>query len=209
MWDTEARAGENSASELEWVGLDSDRESRRWMAGTTAVVVGAMLLISTLAFAPGASAHATFTANDVYVTSNGGNLQSLTVAPDGDVHYDGLESVPSGADVEVQMKLANDSTWETVGSKNVSATGQQGDITFNFSTIDVLANSSLTKADFKAAGDGTNQTTTVDIRVVATLYDSGENGNDVTATSATSFDVEVQNEKISTSAGGKANTNGN
>jgi hypothetical protein len=163
--------------------------------------------VAALLLSGGAMADATFTANDVSVTSNGGNLQSLTAAPSGHIHYDGLEQAPSSVEIVVDVKRSGASSWETVDSKSISATGQAGNVSFDFTTIDLLAASSLKRSDFKSS-DGSTASTDVDIRVTATLVGAGPDGDDVTTDAQQTFTVAVENIPAGGSIGGAANTGG-
>ena len=195
-------------SEFDWGPPDSESKGirRGWVVAAVCVLV---VMAGTLAFTIGsASAHADFTANDVAITSNGGNVKSLTVAPTGDIHYQGLEAAPSSVDVVVEIKQSSGSSWETLDSKSVSASGLEGNVTFDFSTIDVLAASSLGQQDFRS-NDGQTSTTDLDVRVTATLVGAGPNGDDVTTAATQTFTVSVENIPAGGNVGGKANTNGN
>lgn len=194
--------------EIDWGPPDEERtRDRRHRLLIVALVLltgtSAILLVS-----GDATAHTTFTAGDVAVTSNGGNLKSLTIAPSGDIHYQGLEAAPSSVDVVVEIKQSSSSSWETIGSKSLSASGLAGNVSYSFSTIDVLAQSSLQRSDFRAS-DGTTSTTDLDIRVTATLVGAGPNGDDVTASAAKTFAVSVTNVPAGGDVGGQANTGGN
>lgn len=195
-------------SEIDWgpPGDDEEGDSRRRI-----VVLPLVLLVATgavLVLTGGATAHTSFTANDVAITSNGGNVQSLTVAPTGDVHYQGLEQPPSDVYVVVDVKKSSASTWETLDNKTISASGLEGNASFDFATIDLLAQSSMTQSDFRSS-DGTTSSTDVDIRVTATLVGAGPSGSDVTAASQATFTVTVENIPAGGNVGGQANTGGN
>lgn len=195
-------------SEFDWGPPTGESGRNRWGWAVAAVCI---LVVTTgmLVFTMGsASAHTDFTANDVAITSNGGNVKSLTVAPTGDIHYEGLEAAPSSVDVVVEIKESSSSSWETLDSKSTSASGLEGNVSFDFSTIDVLASSSLGNPDFKSS-DGQTATTDLDIRVTATLVGAGPNGDDVTTVTTQTFTVSVENIPAGGNVGGKANTNGN
>lgn len=172
--------------------------------------VGVLALVALLFLTLGAGpvvAHTSFTASDVSFTSNSGQLTSLTVAPEGDVHYNGLESPPSSVDIAVMVRLNSSSTWETVDSKSVSASGLEGSVNYSFAEINLLSQSSMTSSDFRAA-DGSTSTTTVDIQIEATLVGAGPGGGDVVATSGDTYTVTVTNEAAGGQVGGQANTGG-
>lgn len=175
-----------------------------------AVIVGLLVLLAVtyLYFVPGLTyAHTTFTAEDVSVTGNAGQLQTLTIAPSGDVHYDGLEAEPSSAEVTVSTKLSSSSTWETVGTESVSTDGLEGTANFSFSEIDLLDETSMEKADFRAADDATEETD-VDVKLEVILVGAGPDDENVTGSSSDTMTVSVTNEKAGVGAGGQANSGG-
>lgn len=203
-WVTTPRA------EFNWVSTgttQSKHESNgsRKIAGIVLVILLAAGMMSF--FSASAVAHTTFTAGDVATTSNNGVLTSLTVAPEGDIHYNGLEQPPSRIDLVVSIKQSGGS-WEQIETKTLTASGLEGTVPFNFDNIDVLKQSSLTAADFRAA-DGETATTELTIQVGATLVGAGPTGSDVTTTGTDTFTVTVTNEAAGATVGGEANTNGN
>lgn len=178
--------------------------------GSLAVLLALLLAVaSTLVLVPGSTlAHTSFTANDVVVTGNSGQLQSLSIAPSGDVHYDGLEVEPTAATITIEAKLASATSWETVDSTSISTTGLQGTANYSFASVDLLSATSMSRSDF-AAADGSTSTTDVDVRVRVTLAGAGPDGSDVTASATDTLAVSVTNEPAGASAGGRANTGGN
>jgi hypothetical protein len=152
-------------------------------------------------------AHTSFTANDVAVTGNSGQLKSLSIAPEGDVHYSGLEAEPSAVEVTVSAKLGSASTWETVGTTTVSATGLEGAVNYSFARADLLKSTSLKKPDFRAS-DGATESTDVDVRVHATIVGGGPNGSNVTTAATDTMSVSVTNLPAGGRVGGTANSNG-
>lgn len=155
----------------------------------------------------GATADTTFSASNVDVTSHGGTIQSLSIAPSGHVHYSGLESVPSAVTIDVQVKKATASSWDTVGTKSLSATGLAGNLSFDFQRLDIMSQSDLTKQDFKS-GDGTTSNTEVDVRLAVTFVGAGSGGSDVTSTAQDSFLVNVTNIPAGAGINGNAGTQG-
>ena len=196
-------------TEFEWVSLESAKYGSGSIPKVESIVV--LFVIATLALALGASggvyAHTNFTASNVATQSNGGQLTSLTVAPTGDIHYDGLEAAPSSVDIEINVRKSGGS-WETIGTTSTSATGQQGSVNFSFSQIDILSSSSLSPSDFQAPTDGGSQTTTLEIQVVATLVGVDDGGADITTSAMDSYDVTVNNQPVGGNVGGEANTGG-
>jgi hypothetical protein len=194
--------------EFEWVALDDggdDRGYRASAAGVTALIA-LLALVAGLALLPTPSvAHASFTAADVNATGNAGVLQSLTVAPDGSVHYDGLEQTPDSLQINVSVDTG--SGFETVATKSLSASGREGNVSYSFNRVDVIGQTSLTPAEFRAT-DGATSTTTLDLRVEVTLVGAGPSGADVTATATDQFTVTVTNEAASAGVHGTGQTDG-
>jgi hypothetical protein len=198
--------------ELEWVQVeDSDdddgggRGRRRLSA--LAVLLALLTVTGTGLFSGGALAvSASFTASDVSVTANNGQLQSLTVAPTGNVTYDGLENPPSEIELTVQVKV--DGSWENVTTKTVSVSspGLEGNASYDVSQVDLLANSGLQKTDFKATPAEGSVDTNVEMRMHATLVGAGASGGDVVVTGSDTFTVTVTNQPAKGGVRGNANT---
>lgn len=195
-------------SEFDWGPPTTESDRNRWRWLVTAVLVLIVTTGMVVFTAGGASAHTDFTANDVAITSNAGNVKSLTVTPTGDIHYEGLEAEPDSVDVVVEVKKSSSSSWDTLDSKSVSASGLEGNVSYDFSTTDVLKQSSLKQSDLRSK-DGETATTDLDIRVTATLVGAGPNGDNVTTVATETFAVEVENVPAGGNVGGAANTNGN
>ena len=193
--------------EFEWYSVDEgDERDGGYRPYVVAIVILAGVAALLALFATPTVAHASLTADDVTLTGDSGQLKELVVAPNGSVHYDGLEQAPSSVDVTIEV---NDGTgWYTVGSQSVSASGREGNVSYSFSDTDVLGPISLKNNDFKAQ-DGQSSSTTLELRVTATLVGAGANGNDVTATATDGFTVTVTNEPAGGAVHGKGNTNGN
>lgn len=173
------------------------------------VVLGAflipMLLTSTFLFAGGAAA-VSLTTENVDATSHNGKIQTLTVAPTGTITYTGFEYDASTVDVVVQVEESN-GTWTNIGYQQLSASGMDGSVSYDFTTISILDNSAWEKSDFEAA-DGENETTPVTIRVTATFHGVDTNGEDFTTSDSATFDVTVENIAVGGGITGKGNTNG-
>lgn len=223
MGDTEptTSSAENRSDPFEWRPLDGDRrpgpsrEPNRYdhlrglarpVIGTVFVSLLAILLIGVVP--QGALAHTSFTANDVSMTTNSGRVTSLTIAPDVDVHYNGLEAAPSSIEVVVSTRLNSSSSWKNVASQSLAGDGLEGTVNYSFAEIDLLSATSMKPSDF-AASDGTTGSTGVDIRVEVRLVGAGAGGNNVTATAIDSMSVIVTNEQAGAGVGGTANSGGN
>lgn len=198
-----------AASEFEWVPVNGGRSEPTTDRSykTYGIIVAAILAMALATLWPASAvAHTSFSASDVSVESNNGVITELTVAPAGDVHYTGLEQAPERLDLVVSVKHS-DGSWEQIGAKNLSASGLEGTVDYDFDTIDVLEQSSLTVADLRSP-DGETSSTDVTIRVEATLVGSGPGGTDVTSAAADTFTVTVTNVPAGANVGGRAHTNG-
>lgn len=189
-----------------------DKRQRGRLVGPAVPIVGiafiALLGLLLVGVIPQATlAHTTFTAEDVSLTTNSGRLTSLTVAPEGDVHYDGLEAEPSSIDVTVAARLSSSSSWETVTSQSISGNGLEGTVNYSFARVDLLTETSMTPSDF-AAADGETESTDVDVQVQVTLVGAGPGGGDVTANATDTMTVSVTNEPAGAGVGGRANSEG-
>lgn len=167
-----------------------------------------LLLATTLAFTGGASANTTFTATNVDVTSNGGTLNSLVVAPAGNISYDGFDREAEKVVVTVRLKEP-DGNWTTVGTMTKQQpSGQQGTVQYDFAQLDVIKSTAWKKVDFRARQDGSDATTTMAVEVTATFVNATNGGENVTSSASDSFTVNVTNEAAGAGVGGSANTGG-
>lgn len=196
-----------SAEDIDWGPREdpSNDTSRRRVFG---VLVSVALLTAFFAMSGGATAQTTFDAKNVQVTSDNGQLQSLTVAPNGTVEYSGLEKNISSITVSVSIKKSSSGSWQQLDSQSVSATGYSGTAKYSFGTIDVMQNSGLSKSDFHSK-DGNTATTDLVVRISVTMQGAGAGGADVTSNETDTFTVSVENLPANGNVGGTANTNGN
>lgn len=204
---------------FEWRSLESERPldrtepgEERQRRGIAIPVVGALLLALLAVLLVGVVpqttlAHTAFAAEDVSLSTNSGRLTSLTVAPEGDVHYDGLEAEPSSIDIVVEARLNSSAAWETVATESVAGDGLEGSVNYSFAEANLLSGTSLSQSDF-AAADGSTETTDVDLRVQVTLLGAGPEGSDVTATATDTMTVSITNEPAGAGVGGQANSDG-
>lgn len=208
----------SDSGQFEWVPVgDSAQErsgrfegtgelSRRgFLSAITGVVVVSMALGGTAFLTAPASASTSFSANDVAVTSHNGQLRELTIAPSGSVSFEGLESEANGISVVVDARLP-DGTWSQVATKDISASGVTGTVSYDVAETSLLNSGPFTKNDFRPA-DGTTADTTVEVRVSAVVHESS--GEDVTATGSDTFTVSVTNVARGAGVGGEANTDAN
>jgi hypothetical protein len=153
-----------------------------------------------------AMAQTSFTAGDVSATSHNGQLQELTIAPEGSVTYEGLETPASGITVTVQVRPEGGSTWSDLKSKELTASGLHGSATYAFDRMSILQGSTFSKKDFRPA-DGADSTTQVDVRVNVAVREEG--GQTVETRATDTFTVTVTNVARGAGVGGTGNTNAN
>jgi hypothetical protein len=191
----------------------SRRDMVRAGAGTAVAIVagsGAFLYSS-----GGTVRAAGLSANDVSVTSNDGELTTLTIAPDITVSWDGQETAV--AEVHATWHVKTASTSETsIGSTpysiEVSNPSKSGSVSRTFSEINLLSNNggALSGSNFDASTDGGSNTTDVTLSMDVTLKDSGSN-TIVSVTDVlgpTTYAVTVNNAESTVSSSGTANTSG-
>lgn len=191
--------------DFEWVTVrtSTGRNYARYL-GVAMVVVTVLAGVPLLSTSGAAST--SLTTSNVGVTSNSGMLQSLTVAPNGTISYDGLESPPSSVVVTVSVREQSGS-WQQLDRETTSASGLEGSTDYSFPTVDVLGSTSLQRQDFRAP-DGDSKTTTLELRVSVALVGAGPGGSNVTTSATDSFDVTVTNEGARAGVNGRGNTNG-
>jgi hypothetical protein len=162
-------------------------------------------------------AAAGLTAADVDVTTSDGELNTLTIEPDITITWSQAEAV---ATVEATWEAETTANSGTIGptpyTRDVSDPTADGDVTLDFSTINLLSNNggTLTGSNFAAETDGSSTTTDVTLSMDTTLKDSG--GNQITNKTdilgPETFAVTVTNEETTTnhsvSASGTAHTSG-
>lgn len=200
------RAEVSTSGEFEWQSVpNSNNDPKRSRSALVAFVVITVVFgsMGMMFLSAPVSANTSFTANDVSATTANGKLTKLTVAPSGNVSYSGLEQEPSGVTVTVEVKNTSGG-WEQVSTTSSSASGLNGEVSYDFSEIGLLQQTSMTKSDFEAA-DGSSASTDVQVRVTAVVEGAGPNGDDVTTTSESTFTVTVENKKAGAGVGGKAN----
>lgn len=195
---------EESLLKLDKFEFPTVSRQRMSAVGISLIVVMSMIL----AFTGGATANTTFTATNVDVTSNGGNLKSLTVAPAGNITYDGFDHKADKVVIEVQIE-ESDGNWTTVATEEKNPTKLQGNVSYDFTTIDVISTTDWKKTDFKAKDDGSTNTTNMNVRVTANFVNATNSGANVTSSASDTFDVTVTNEQATSGIGGNANTGGN
>ena len=180
------------------------------IGATILAIVGLLLFVTFIPTNTAGAQTSQFTAGDATVKTNSGMLKQITVAPSGDVEYYGFEQEPDNVTVQVEAKPAGASNWEQVHSAELisdgSGLGLEGNISYDVSTINLLAETSMKKQDFRPT-DGATSETDVQVRVTVTFAGAGSNGDDVETTSQDTFTVIVENIAAGGNIGGNANTN--
>lgn len=149
-----------------------------------------------------------FTANDVSITTDDGELSALTVAPEGTVDWSGLNG--EADTVVVRVQVSNGSTTVTTHSEHLSVAGTSGSTTFSVDPVNTLnetetwGNTAFDTEQFSAA-DGSSKTTSLTVQISVVVLDS-ENNVLETVTEETTFDVIVTNEATALSTSGTVNT---
>lgn len=196
-------------------GIEMTRRAVGKLVGGAATAGGAAA--AGLVFMPESALAATTTlsASDVVITSNAGQLQTLTVQPDMEYEWNGLDNPPDRIDFYVETRLPNGSagetTFEQVGTEGttISSTALESSSTKTYSfqnTVSILAHSAIDDQDFEDTGDGWTKDTAVDVQVRTVLTD--DTGMTYSDTPQDSFTVSLTNEQGSVTSGGTANTNG-
>ncbi|SDX91311.1 hypothetical protein [Halopenitus persicus] len=179
---------------------------------TLALITGGGLLVYSSEPAVAATG---LSADDVTVSSNDGELTSLTIAPDITVSWDGQETAV--AEIQATWSVASSGTSEsTVGSTPYSISapspGKSGSVDHTFPEISLLSNNggALSASNFAATTDGGSTNTDVTLSMDVTLKDSSSN----TVTSATdvlgpkTYAVTVTNVESTVDSTGTAGTGG-
>lgn len=149
------------------------------------------------------SVGASFTAADVQTTTHDGQIDAVTIAPEGRISWTGLEQEPSKVAVSVEVKTEDG--WKTVDTRTYrDVKGLDGSHQYDFSTrsgpID-LTTHAFSATEF-AASDGETVDTTVDVRITVTVHGQEERSTSV----SDSFQVTVENKRADADASGSANT---
>lgn len=161
------------------------------------------------------AATTTLAASDVSLTSNAGQLQTLTVQPDMDYEWNGLDSSPDRIDFYVETRLPNGSgaatTFEQIATEGTtissSALESSSPKTYSFqNTVSILNHSAIDDQDFEDTGEGWTKETVVDLQVRTVLTDGA--GTTYSDTPQASFTVTLTNETGGVNSGGNANPSG-
>lgn len=184
-------------------GLFHNRRAMLRLGITTLIAVGLVLMISSF-FVGGAMADGDFVANDIEeIETQNGMLDELTIAPEGDIWWEGLEKEP--AEIELAVSAAVDDS-QHVHTETITdgVEGLAGETSFEMDTMDLFEETNIGANDFRP-GQGDTKTTTVTIELQVTILD--EDGETLVAFDASDdFDVTVYNKHPGGGVGGQANT---
>jgi hypothetical protein len=190
--------------------------TRRDLVKAGGATAAALAVSSIVTFASRPAVGATgLTADDVTVSANDGELDSLTLAPEITVSWDGwAEPVTT---VEATWYVKTSSTSETtVGSTpftfDVSSPGKSGSISRSMSSINLLSNNggALSGSNFDETTDGASKTTDVTLSMDGKLKDSEGTvlADRTDLLGPKTFSVTVENTASTVSSSGSANTDG-
>lgn len=171
------------------------------LIGTAGTTAGAgVVLMSKPAFALDTSS---LTANDITVSSNNGKIQEVSLTPDLDYSWDGLEDPPDSIGFALEIETENTGGYLHIGGDSgaeetytfTSPTEREGSGQYVFqNAVSTIQSGPLTKGDFNSAnGNGTSSTTSMSVRVTATL--TTPNGAYTDSEEAT-FSVTINNENV-------------
>lgn len=172
------------------------------IAGTIAIVLALVLTLSSVALA------LSFTVNPVIMTSDDGQIASVTVAPKINLEWEGLDQTPDTAVYEVYIKGPGGG-WNLLGSqpqnwKEFIDGGTTGSASYTFPATEICGIYPYELLD--ADVDGTTTTTDLSIKVKAVLYAGGN--LIISAEADGTFTVNCTNEPASLDTGGAANAVG-
>jgi hypothetical protein len=196
-------------------GIEMTRRSLGKLVGSAATAGAAAA--AGIVFIPQSAVAATTTlsASDVSLSSNAGQLQTLTVQPDIDYEWNGLDSSPQRIDFYVEARLPDASggatTFEQIGTEGTtissSALESSSSKSYSFqSAVSILGHSAIDDKDFEKNGEGWTKETTVDIQVRTVLTDT--DSTTYSDTPQASFTVTLTNETGGVNSGGNANPSG-
>ena len=153
-----------------------------WLIATVlaAVLMGFGILALTGIFAPTAAIN--FTADDVTIISDDGQIKSVTISPKGTFSWSGLdEDVQFDGDdrivYEIYVKL-NDGDWGLLYSavqsdwEHIEDRGTTGYDNFVFKNIELRKPGVIAYEDLDADEDGTKKVSKISVKIVATLQTS-------------------------------------
>ena len=196
--------------DFQWISVKESTSSPRWKAYAVAIVLTMLIVIAAPTGIVGAEVNSEFTAENVGpLITNNGHIDELTVAPEGEINYYGLESEPESITVEVAIRSDATDGWETVHTTVIGGDeelGLEGTVEYSLPQIDLFAESSLTSNDFRPPNGETSETD-IDIRVKAIFAGAG-GGTDVVASGEDTYTVTVENVHSGGGVSGTANTGG-
>lgn len=180
------------------------------IGSTKTIVVGAVLIMVVAGLswtAMPAVALTGFTANDISITTDDGELSELTVAPSGQVTWSGLEA--EADTVSIRTTVFNDTTNIWTHDPIIDVTGTSGTLTFENAPVNVFnetetRHGSFSPADYTAA-DGSTASYSFDVWVQVYILDADNNVLANTKEVVT-FDVTITNNETVVETSGTVDT---
>lgn len=194
--------------------IQSVKRSKVGLAKASTVVATVAIVVAAGVFFASVPALALtgFTANNVSVDTDDGELSELTIAPSGTVSWSGLDS--EAKNLHILINVHNDTTNVYAADQIIAVNGTTNSVDFAFDQINLLDEAdtnTLTGANYFetdqfSAADGTSKETTLDVQVGVYIHDS--DGVIENITEWTSFVVTVTNNEGVLTASGTVNTGG-
>lgn len=194
--------------------IQSVKRSKVALAKASTVVAAVALVVAAGVFIASVPALALtgFTANDVSVDTDDGELSELTIAPSGTVSWSGLDS--EAEKLHIQINVHNDTTNVYAADQITAVNGTTNSVDFAFDEINLLdeadtknaTSANYLETDQFSAADGTSKETTLEVQVNVYILDSDSVIENITEW--TSFVVTVTNNEGVLTASGTVNTGG-
>lgn len=155
-----------------------------------------------------------FSASDLSYTSNSGEVQSLTLQPDLDYNWTGLDNQPQSITFTLSVKIdGSGNGFSQVAQETEqldSTTALTGSAEYTFGkAYDIVGSGPLDEETFEPSQKGNKEantkTTTVGVEIVGDLSTTNTT---YSSTRTTTYDVSITNKKGSSQTGGSAGTGG-
>lgn len=176
---------------------------------TAAVVTVLVLFVSSLAIlTASAGASLSLSANNVKMSSDDGQIEKVTVGPNGQFHWNNVDTTPNNVLYRVYIKKSGGS-WEKIiqektPHKHIEDKGTTGHDVYDLNAVEI--DDAVPYEQLDDDTDGGNNKTKLKILVRAYLRRNGSVLKSVDKTAT--FWVVCSNEAESFASGGNANTGG-
>ena len=191
-----------------WNPLPTDDDLASLVRPLAVVAVAVLVAVGLATVAAPGTLAASFTASDVSISTNDGQISAVTVQPDFDASWSNLDA--GVHNLGYQIEVSDDgSNWETLAVATIDCSNPNADFSCGATSgsqavyqgnvqYDLLADgdyqsgtSPFSASDFSAS-EGTSETTTVHLRITISVDD--DSGNLVEETTVTrTFEVTVTN----------------